>query len=143
MSDFSLEQSVLNLNGHVVTGWSDDTDGLSLPNMDIANVVRGASGKMVAVSTGDKGGPLTIKLLPNSASVPFFMNLVTAQKNGASITYTGYYRDPINNINVALVKGTMTNAPQGPTLGKGTAANFEFTIEFESTVADYLAVNFS
>ncbi len=143
MSNFSLEQSVLNLNGHVVTGFSDDTDGLSLPNMDIANVVRGASGKMVSVTTGDKGGPLTIKLLPNSPSVPFFMNLVTAQKNGASITYTGYYRDPINSVSVALIKGTMTNAPQGPTLGKGTAGNFEFTIEFEKTIADYLAVNFT
>ena len=141
--DFSLEQSVLNLNGHTVKGWSDDTDALSLPNIDVANVVRGADGSMVSVSTGDKGGPVTIKLLPNSQSVPFFMNLKIAQDNGASIKFNGFYRDPINGINVALINGTLTNAPQGPTLGKGTAANMEFTIEFQKTIADYLAVDFS
>ena len=68
---FSLEQTTVTLNGHTVTGWSDDTDALSLPSIDLSNVKRGASGEMVATTTGEKGGPVTIKLLPNSPSVIF------------------------------------------------------------------------
>lgn len=140
--DFSLEQDVLVLNGHTVTGFSDDADALSLPNIDLANVVRGADGKMVSVSTGEKGGPLVIKLLPNSPSVPFFMNAVTAQLNGASVKWNGVKRDSINQVNVILSNGTLSNGPLGQTLGKGDAANREFTFEFERIIPDYLAATF-
>lgn len=136
--DFSLEQVALVLNGHTVTGYGDDTDALSLPNIDLANVVRGADGKMVSVSTGDKGGPLVIKLLPNSPSVAFFMNAVTAQLNGASVKWNGLIRDSINQVNVALYNGTLSNAPLGQTMGKGDAGNREFTFEFERITPDYL-----
>ena len=136
--DYSLEQVSLILNGHTVTGYSDDTDALSLPNIDIANVVRGADGKMVAVSTGDKGGPLVIKLLPNSPSVSFFMNVAVAQMNGAAVKWYGIIRDSINQTNTVLFKGTLSNVPLGQTMGKGVAGTREFTIEFERITPDYL-----
>lgn len=138
MVDFSLEQVSVVLNGHTVTGYSDDTDALSLPNVDLANVVRGADGKMVSVSTGDKGGALIIKLLPNSPSVSFFMNAVVAQMNNASVKWNGIIRDSITQVNVVLYNGTLTNVPLGQTMGKGDAGNREFTIEFERITPDYL-----
>ena len=136
--DFSVEQTSVVINGHTFTGFSDDTDAISLPNIDLANVVRGADGKMVAVSTGEKGGPLVLKLLPNSASVKFMMTAVAAQLNGASVKWNGIIRDAINQTNVPLVNGTLTNAPLGQTVGKGDAANREYTIEFERITPDYL-----
>jgi len=137
--DFSVEQTVVLINGHTFTGFSDDADAISFPNIDIASVVRGADGKMVAVSTGDKGGPFILKLLPNSPSVKFMMNAVMAQLNGGSVKWNGIIRDSINQINYAVINGTLTNVPIGQTVGKGSAKNAEFTIEFESIIPDYLA----
>lgn len=137
--DFSLEQTVVVINGHTFTGFSDDTDAISFPNIDLASVVRGADGKMVAVSTGDKGGPFIIKLLPNSPSVKFMMNAVAAQLNGGSVKWNGIVRDSLNQVNFALTNGTLTNAPVGQTIGKGDAGNREFTIEFERITPDYLS----
>jgi hypothetical protein len=140
--DFSLEQTVVVINGHTVTGFSEDADGISFPNIDLATVTRGADGKMVAVSTGDKGGPLVLKLLPNSPSVKFFMNAVTAQMNGGAVKWAGNIRDASNQISFSLSNGTLTNAPLGQTIGKGSAKNAEFTIEFEAITPEYQASTF-
>ena len=137
--DFALEQTSVIINGHTFTGWSDDADALSLPDLELANVVRGADGKMVAVSTGNKGGPVIIKLLATSPSTKFMMNMVAAQMNGAGVSWNGIIRDSINQIAVTLVKGTLTLAPSGPTIGKGEVKNAEFTIEFEKTIPVYIA----
>jgi len=139
---FSLEQSTLNLNGHNVTGWSDDTDALSFPSIDIATSKRGADGKKVSSSTGEKGGPVTIKLLANSKSTKFLMNAVTAQLNGAAVSWNGIFRDPVNGVSVAMTNGTLQNVPLGQTMGKGDVANKEFTIDFELVVPDYSGANF-
>lgn len=142
MSDFSMEQATLELNGHTFTGWSDDADALSMPTVDLANIKRGADGKMTATSTGDKGGPVVIKLLPNSPSASFMMRAVAAQQNGASVKWNGTWRDSINQVVVALAGGVLSNAPLGQTLGKGETANLEFTIEFERVTPDYQAATF-
>ena len=142
MSQFSLEQTTVILNGHTVTGWSDDADALSIPDIDISAIKRGADGKMVAASTGEKGGPVIIKLLANSPSVKFFQNIATAQLGGAAVVWAGIVRDAISGINVALLNGVLTHAPLGPTMGKGDIANREYTIEFESIIADYSGANF-
>ena len=97
---------------------------------------------MVAASTGEKGGPVIIKLLANSPSVKFFQNIATAQLSGAAVTWAGIVRDAISGINVALLNGILTHAPLGPTMGKGDVANREYTIEFESIIADYSGANF-
>lgn len=143
MTDFSLENVSVILNGHTVQGFSEDADALSLPNIDLANVVRGADGGIVATSTGDKGGPVILKLRPNSPSVPFFMSAMAAQQNGASLSWNGIIRDSQNQTNVSLTGGTMTNGPTGQTMGKGSTANREFTFEFERVIPDYLGALFS
>ena len=106
---FSLEQCTLNLNGVDITGWSDDTDALSFPNVDIATSKRGADGKKVTSSTGEKGGPVVIKLLANGKSTKFLMNAVTAQLNGSAVSWNGFFRDPVNGVTVAMTNGTLQN----------------------------------
>jgi hypothetical protein len=137
--DFSLEQSAVDLNGHTVTGWSDDTDGLSLPDVDLATVVRGADGKMIAIGTGNKGGPVLYKLLANSPSTKFLMNAVAAQLNGVAVKWNCTFRNAIIQVNVIMTNGTLSNAPLGQTLGKGAAGNRIFTIEYETITPVYLA----
>ena len=139
---FSLEQCTLNLNGVDITGWSDDTDALSFPNVDIATSKRGADGKKVTSSTGEKGGPVVIKLLANGKSTKFLMNAVTAQLNGSAVSWNGFFRDPVNGVTVAMTNGTLQNVPLGQTMGKGDVANKEFTIDFELVVPDYSGANF-
>jgi len=139
---FSLEQSTLNLNGHNVTGWSDDTDALSFPSIDIATSKRGADGKKVSSSTGEKGGAVTIKLLANSKSTKFLMNAVTAQLNGSAVSWNGLFRDPVNGVSVAMTNGTLQNVPLGQTMGKGDVSNKEFVIDFELVIPDYSGANF-
>ena len=142
MPGFSLEQTSVIINGHAITGWSDDTDALTMPDIDIATIKRGADGKMIASSTGEKGGPVTFKLLANSPSVKFFQNLVSAQLRGAGVKYNGLIRDPINGINTVLSGGILSHAQLGQTMGKGDVANKEITIEFETITADYSGANF-
>jgi len=139
---FSLEQCTLNLNGVDITGWSDDTDALSFPNVDIATSKRGADGKKVTSSTGEKGGPVVIKLLANGRSTKFLMNAVTAQLNGSAVSWNGFFRDPVNGVTVAMTNGTLQNVPLGQTMGKGDVANREFTIDFELVAPDYSAASF-
>jgi len=139
---FSLEQCTLNLNGHNVTGWSDDTDAISFPSIDIATSKRGADGKKVTSSTGEKGGPVVIKLLANSKSTKFLMNAVTAQQNGSAVSWNGFFRDPVNGVTVVMTNGTLTNVPLGQTMGKGEVSNKEFTIDFELVIPDYSGANF-
>lgn len=139
---FSLEQIDFDLSGHEVGGWSDDPDALSFPNIDIANVKRGAVGGTIASSTGDKGGPVVFKFLANGKTAKFLQLAAMAQLNGVAVLWQGLYRDPVNGVTVACVNGTMTNIPLGPTMGKGDVANKEFTIDFEVVAADYSAANF-
>lgn len=141
--DFSIENVSVVLNGHTVQGWSDDADALSLPNIDLANVVRGADGGMVSTSTGEKGGPVIFKLRPNSPSTAFFMNALAAQQNGASVSWNGLIRDSQNQTNAILTNGVLMNGPLGQTMGKGSTANREFTFEFELVVPDYSAAAFT
>jgi len=138
---FSLEQTSVQINGHTVTGWSDDTDALSLPNIDLAVVKRGADGKMVAATTGEKGGPVVFKLLANSPSVKFFQNLVTTILDGGKVELSGIIVDQTNNISVSLERGVIVNSPLGQTLGKGEVGNREYTIEFERVVEDQSGSN--
>ena len=137
MANFSIEQATFLLNGHVFSGWSDDADALNIPDIELLTEKRGADGLMVVSSTGEKGGPVVIKLLANSKSVKFLQNFVTAQLVGASIKWTGYYRDPVNNISIAFIDGYLKTAPLGPKQGKGDISNFEYTFVFTRIIPNY------
>lgn len=141
MTDMSLEQNTVVLNGHTVGGWSDDADAFSTPDVELLATKIGADGKMVVSSTGNKGGEVMIKLLANSKSAKFFMNVVTAQLVGGSVQWNGLYRDSRNGINVLLNQGYLTTAPLGPKIGKGDVANMEFVFTFERIIPDYSGAN--
>ena len=151
---FSLQDVTVILNGHTVegqqteqtiSGWSEDTDALTLPDaFEFASVRRGATGKMAAFSTGDKGGPVTLKLMPNSPSVPFFMNQVTRiLVDKAEVIWDGSVIHGKTGASVRLSRGVLVSGPLWYTMGKGEAGNPTFTWEFEQIIPNFTKVNFA
>ena len=148
----SLKDTTVILNGHTlveslpeqtVNGWSEDTDALTLPDaFEFASVRRGASGDMAAFSTGDRGGPVSLKLLPNSPSVPFLMQQVTAILNKAVVIWEGKVEHKLTGYSVTLTRGVLMSGPLGYTMGKGEVGNLTFTWEFEEITPTFEQVNF-
>ncbi len=146
---FSLQDVTVLLNGHTVEGeqtirgWSEDTDALTLPDaFEFASVRRGATGDMAAFSTGDRGGPVSLKLLPNSPSVPFLMNQVTRiLSDKAEVIWDGSVKHIKTGASVTLKRGILISGPLWYTMGKGEASNLTFTWEFEEITPNFKKVN--
>ena len=139
------------LNGHtvegeqIIKGWSEDTDALTLPDaFEFASVRRGATGVMAAFSTGDRGGPVSLKLMPNSPSVPFFMKQVTRiLVDKAEVIWDGSVIHSRTKASVALSRGVLVSGPLWYTMGKGEAGNLTFMWEFEQIIPKFTNVNFA
>ena len=142
---FSLQDVTVILNGHTVGGWSEDTDALTLPDaFEFASVRRGATGDMAAFSTGDTGGPVTLKLLPNSPSVPFFMNQVTRiLVERAVVIWDGSVKHSRTGASVTLKRGILISGPVWYQMGKGEASNLTFNWEFEEIIPDFAKASFA
>ena len=148
---FSLQDVTVILNGHtvegeqIIRGWSEDSDALTLPDaFEFASVRRGATGDMAAFSTGDRGGPVTLKLMPNSPSVPFFMTQVTRiLVERAVVIWDGSVKHSRTGASVALKRGILVSGPLWYTMGKGEAGNPTFTWEFQEIIPNFTNVNFA
>ena len=148
---FSLQDVTVTLNGHTVEGeqtirgWSEDTDALMIPDaFEFASVRRGAAGDMAAFSTGDRGGPVSLKLLPNSPSVPFLMNQVSRiLVERAVVIWDGSVKHSRTGASVTLKRGILVSGPLWYTMGKGEAGNLTFNWEFQEIIPDFAKVNFA
>ena len=155
---FSLQDVTVTLNGHtvegeqiivegeqIIKGWSEDSDALTLPDaFEFASVRRGATGDMAAFSTGDRGGPVTLKLMPNSPSVPFLMNQVTRiLSDKAEVIWDGSVKHRRTGASVTLSRGILISGPLWYTMGKGEASNLTFNWEFQEIIPDFAKVNFA
>ena len=126
------------VNGHQVQGWSEDADALTMPDaVEMATVRRGATGDMAAFSTGNRSGAVSVKLLPTSPSVPFFMQQAEVLRQGGSVVWNGSVHNSQQNISATLTRGVMTVAPWFPNMGGGEVANYVFTFEFEDIAPNY------
>ena len=140
----SIEHTRFELNGHRVQGWSEDGDSLMMPDVELATIQRGADGKMMAISTANRGGPITIKLLPNSLSTKFFMQQAAVLQRGGRVVFSGSIVNQQTGVSVhELRNGVMTTWPLGQTQGKGEAAAREFVFEFETITVNYDAADFT
>ena len=158
---FSLQDVTVTLNGHtvegetpnghdvegeqIIRGWSEDTDALTLPDaFEFASVRRGATGQMAAFSTGDRGGPVTLKLMPNSPSVPFLMTQVARiLRDKAEVIWDGSVKHGRSGASVTLKRGVLVSGPLWYTMGKGEAGNPTFTWEFQEIIPNFTTVNFA
>lgn len=139
----SIQDTTVVVNGHVVEGWSEDADALMLPDIDLATVTRGADGRMVASSTGNRGGEVRFKLQANSPSTQFFSQQVATIIRGGAVVFNGTIRNSRMGISIRLERGVLSTAPAGQTLGKGSAAAREFAFEFETVLPNYDGARFT
>ena len=140
--DFSLANSVLKLNGHTFSGWSEDEDALSIEFQEVANVTYGADGKMTSVRTGNKGGLIVLKFKANSSSVIFLSSLFEQFKKGVTVVFSGILLQSVNNTSLTFADGTFVGGQPNPTMGKGATANMEYHIAFETIAGNFVNANF-
>ena len=134
----SLADVEVILNEHIVKGWSEDTGALTLPDaFEFASVRRGATGDMAAFSTGDRGGPVSLSLLPTSPSVPFFMQQVSAIREGKRVIWEGSVEYKPTGARVTLDRGVLMSGPLGWIMGKADVGNMTFTWEFQDIIPNF------
>ena len=135
----SLHETIFMINEHKVEGWSEDAGALTLPDaFEFATVKRGATGDMVAFSTGDRGGQVSLSLLPTSPSVVFLMKLVNEiHKNRKRVIWEGSVEYTPTGARVDLTRGILMSGPLGFTMGKGDVGNMTFTWEFEDITPNF------
>jgi len=120
----------------VVSAWSEDSDCLSLPDaVELANTKKGATGIMCASSTGEQGGPVSIKVLPNSPLVDRMYAYIVLHKN-SNISFPVHLTITNKKTGDTQVctNGVLTKAPEGVTYGKGEASNMTYEFEFERII---------
>lgn len=130
------------INGHTVSGWSSDSDALMMPSdVELAQVERGADGKMIASRTGNLGGTVQFKLLANSPSTQFFAQQASHIQRGGMVEFNGSVRYSSGMV-TRMERGVMTKAPLGQTLGSGPAPARVFEFEFEQVLSNYDGARF-
>ena len=139
----SLERTTVTLNGHVVQGWSEDADALSMPDeFEFATTRRGADGMLAAFGTGARGGEVAIKLLPTSPSAQFFMQQQTAILGGDRVVWDASIVNDETGASFTLTRGVLIKGPLGQNMGAGDFANQTFTLDFEEIVPNYDGASF-
>ena len=141
-----IDQFVVEIGGHMVGGWSEDSDALMMPEaFELITTRRGADGQLIGSFTNDLGGPITFKLLPNSSSTGFFMQAGASmlENRRSVICWSGVGRNISQSYDFYLEKGVMTHMPLGQNTGKSSAANQMFTFDFEKIIPDYSRATFN
>ena len=137
----SLDTTQVIIDGHRCEGWSDEANGLEFSNPELAMAKRGPEGKRIMNSTGNKGGDVTLRFMPNSRSTKFFMQKLASQLNGDRSSFNGEVNYG-NGATIQMYNGVLRQAPFGQSLGT-EAASMEFIIDFELIVPNYNAALFT
>lgn len=137
MSVLSIEHLIVTIGGHTIDGWANETDALMVPDLELFNITRGATGEMLAVRNGNKGGEVTIKLQPHSPSAIYFIRQIANILNGSYVLFNGSIEDTLMGYTTSLRNGVLATGASGHTYGQGEVANREFTFNFERIVPDY------
>lgn len=142
MNQVSLAQSRIILNTVRFQGWSNDTDALSCPTIDLAKANQGADGKSIITDTGLSGGEVVMKFMANSPTVKFLQNII-AQKQAAGVIvdFSGTIQWNFGVI-TTLSGGGLIKGPLAPSVGAGETKAHEYTFYFEKIISEYLTANF-
>ena len=116
-----------------VTGWSDSSDCLSLPDSSELNMFKkGATGKMVASGTGEKGGEVSLKILANSPFVDAMSAEIGLIKAGSQFPIFIHIQNKTVGDYIECINGVLKTAPDGVTYGKGEVGEMVYVLEFET-----------
>ena len=86
----SLEHTEVKIGGLTIRGFSSDADSLTLPDIEGVTVDRNALGTMMGMTTGNKGGPVTIKLQASAPELKELYGWVGETINGTPRIFPGF-----------------------------------------------------
>ena len=118
------------LNGERVTGFAKDTPPVDFPGIDLLEEDWGPDGTLHVMSTGRKGGELTIKLLPTSNFCGKFLRWHAQIQNDEILDFEGSYSDARLNYSTLLRGGKLKTCP--PAIVPGQM--FEVMMLFEELI---------
>ena len=149
---FSIEiiETRVKLNGeYVERSLSDDSDAITFPDsLPLYSITRGAFGSMHVSRMVDRGGEVTLKMMPHMPATGMLMTQVERILYGeggegddiipvriiwdmdVEINTGGLVND--DDVIIECRKGVLRDGPLGFTLGKGETSNMNFMFEFES-----------
>jgi len=142
-SQLGLSVTSVVINGVTITGFSEDADAVTIPEIEVAAPVYGADGKMLVVGTGTKGGLVTLKLLASSPSIAFLTPLSQLSQVGAGVILEGFIRSTTQSSSCSLQNGYFTKFVPYPTQGKGSVSAITYEMAFEIISPDYSAAIFT
>ena len=133
----SLEHTEVKIGGLTIRGFSSDADSLTLPDIEGVTVDRNALGTMMGMTTGNKGGPVTIKLQASAPELKELYGWVGETINGTPRIFQGSVRNVPYKFAYSLASGLLTTWPAGITMGAGSVNSFMFVFEFERITPNY------
>ncbi|MCY3784571.1 MAG: hypothetical protein OXG79_12425 [Chloroflexi bacterium] len=136
---FGIDNVLLVLNGHTVEGgYSDDADAIMFEPIELVAEPRiGASGQAAYFRKSNRGGPFTLKFLPNAPSIPFFQQQAGIVHRGGSVVWNGSIRDTQRGISAQLRAGALRFYKPFPDYGFENVSNMEYPFYFAHIIPDF------
>ena len=132
MEVFSLEHTIVTLNGHTIEGWASETAAIEWPNTEATTWTYSPDGKMMGVRSGMKGGPMIFRVQANSPTAAWFARKFQKyiHGDGEPERFEGSYENPNAGISGTFTNGYFTSGPAGQSIGTEVAMQ-EYTLNFE------------
>lgn len=136
---FGVDNIVLTLNGHTVEGGlSEDADAIMFEPIELVGDPRvGADGSVAYFRKADRGGAFTLKLLPNSPSIPFFQQQAEIVRRGGTVIWNGSVRDTQRGISVQLRDGALMSFMPFHSYGREAVSNMEYPFRFAEIIPSF------
>jgi hypothetical protein len=118
-----------------VSGFSESNDCFSLPgDAELNKVKTGADGKCIATRTGEQGGEVTVKVLPNSPFVDRMAAEMALVDRGVQVPIQMTATNTIVGDVVTGVNGVFISGPRGPSYGKAEVGEMVYKFHFEKVI---------
>lgn len=132
---FNLVQGIFTIDNQIVTGWSEDAEAWTTPEITILNSKLGADGQKVYTPTGMQGGEHTISLLANSLTVTYLNQKSQQNKTGLYTTVISTFTDPRTGSVYNLGVGYILSFKEFPSIGAGQQSTMVYKIDFPNSAS--------
>lgn len=137
-NELSQTHQILLISGHRFEGFADEEPAVDFDPVELFRERRSKDGGLHGTATNLKGGPMTIKLEPSSASVKWCLARHAEIQRGERLEFEGSYGDPGLDYNTTLRGGKMVSCPYGITPDK----TFEVMFTWERATPEFDAADF-
>ena len=141
MAYTQVQDWTLIVNGHRVTGYSDRGQGITFPRQERQPARITPEGNALNFLAGPKGGLITVRLFPTSASIRQFAEWHTAMLKDRIVKLSGSISNSRWNARAVLRNGAMRAGPAFYSFGNDVA-DMEYTLFFGEIIGNMSGLNF-